>query len=346
MEDRRWRTMRFRFLDFLLFLALVLPGSISAQSDTNSFSRPPTNRKSKIENRKSSAPPVPLPYTNSSPVALFRELLSMSGPECAQRLADRPPGNRRLIKDKLAQYKMLNPNERALRLSATELWWYLFPLMNQGATNRDEQIKALPADLQQSVRDRIQEWDKVPPAVQKEFLENFDVLRHLADQQANATNGITPARQVQLEIGVRRFQGLPEPERKQLLDRFTQFFDLTPGEKDKALKSLSEVERRQIEKTLQAFRNLDAAQRAQCMRSFQAFASLSPVERQRFLKNADRWQHLTPADRQKLRELLQQAPLSPVVRNFLTPAPLPILTPTPRGPKGTGPGTLLVTNRN
>ncbi|PWU12064.1 MAG: hypothetical protein C5B50_22165 [Verrucomicrobia bacterium] len=331
------------FLYPFICLVMLLFSPFCAQADTNNSSSA-HNLKSKIENLNSSSAPTPLPYTNASPVALFRELLSMDPKERAKRLADRPEGNRKLIIAKLAQYKMLNPDERELRLRATELWWYLFPLMHQAATNRDEQIKAVPADFQQPVRDRLRAWDQLSTALQSQFLENLDVLRHLSDQRANITNSITAARRVQLESGVSRFQALPEADRKQLLDRFTQFFDLTPEERDKWLKTLSQPERRQIEKTLRAVRDLDAAQRAQLMHSFEEFARLSPAERQRFLKNVDRWQLLTPTERDKWRELVQQAPVLPVDRDVVGPAPVPV--PASRSGRGPGPTTSFVTNRN
>ena len=79
-------------------------------------------------------------------------------------------------------------------------------------------------------------------------------------------------------------------------------------EKEKALKTLSEPERQQIEKTLQTFGNLGPEQRARCISSFAKFASLSLEERQQFLKNAERWKLMPPSERQAWRQLVRELP--------------------------------------
>ncbi|PYJ02842.1 MAG: hypothetical protein DME25_14845, partial [Verrucomicrobia bacterium] len=79
----------------------------------------------------------------------------------------------------------------------------------------------------------------------------------------------------------------------------------------KALKTLSEPERKQLETTLRAYSSLSLAQRAQCVRSFKKFAGLSPDERRQFLKNAERWEQMSPAERQSWRDLVYQMPLLP-----------------------------------
>jgi hypothetical protein len=126
-----------------------------------------------------------------------------------------------------------------------------------------------------------------------------------------------------LERGIQQWDAMSEGQRRSTLNRFNQFFQLTPPEKQKALETLSEPERRQIEKTLQTFGSLPPAQRAQCIRSFAKFTSLSLEERQQFLKNAERWKLMSPGERQAWRQLVNRLPppLPPGVR------PLPRGTP-------------------
>jgi len=87
-----------------------------------------------------------------------------------------------------------------------------------------------------------------------------------------------------LEKGIDQWQTLPEEQRRKMVDRFNQFFDLTSQEKQKVLGKLSDPERRQIDKTLRSFGALSPSQRAQCIQSFEKFAGLSLEERQQFLK--------------------------------------------------------------
>ena len=129
---------------------------------------------------------------------------------------------------------------------------------------------------------------------------------------------------------------MSEDQRRNTLHRFNQFFALTAAEKEEALNTLSEPERRQIEKTLRTFGHLRPDQRAQCIRSFAKFASLSLDERQQFLKNAERWKLMSPAERQAWRQLVTRLPPP------LPPRLPPPLPPLPR----THPARAVVTNGN
>src|SRR6266550_3613130 len=106
------------------------------------------------------------------PVDYFRELLAMNLAERKQALTNRSPESRRQIFMKLRQYEALKPAEQKLRLKVTELRWYLFPLLRAPATNRQEQLAAIPVETRQLVEDRLQLWDMVPSELQKELLDN------------------------------------------------------------------------------------------------------------------------------------------------------------------------------
>ena len=113
-------------------------------------------------------------------------------------------------------------------------------------------------------------------------------------------------------------------KRRELLDRFNQFFDLTPKEKQMALDSLSEAERRQMEKTLRAFSRLPKEQRSQCIQSFKKFAGMSVEEREQFLKNAERWRLMSPDERQAWRDVVARLPeLPPTPPGLESPPPAP-----------------------
>src|SRR4051794_15374769 len=82
------------------------------------------------------APPLPSVPTLKSPVDRFRELLALSPMERRRSLTNRPIDLQRRTLAKLREYDALSPNERQLRLQATELRWYLRPLMELSPTNR------------------------------------------------------------------------------------------------------------------------------------------------------------------------------------------------------------------
>jgi hypothetical protein len=271
-----------------------------------------------------------------SPVALFRELLVMSPLELKQALTNRSPESQKIIRAKLREYALMDPDRREERLQATEMRWYLQPLLTGPATNRAEQLASIPARNRKYVADRLGEWDKLPADVQKDLLANKDTLIYLTEikgltdaaRRSMVTN-MSPARREKLQAGIEQWNRMPEDQRRKMMSRFNQFFDLTAGEKEKALRTLSGPERRQIQKTLVTFANLPADQRATCIRAIEKYTNLSLAERQRFLKNAERWQTLTPSQRQSWRDLVNRLPpplppdLPPLPPSHPAPRPVP-----------------------
>lgn len=265
--------------------------------------------------------------SSQSPVKLFRELLAMNFVERHKALTNRSPESRKLILAKVREYESLKPDVRELRLRVTELRWYLWPLMNLPPAGRRALLQRVPAEDLPLVEDRLQEWDKLPAAVQKDLLANEATIRYFSElgaQSGQGAAGLSEARKKKLEAGIQQWQALPEEQRQIMVTRFNQFFGLTPQERAKALNTLSEPERRQLEKTLRRFGDLTEAQRAQCMSFFEKFASLSLEERQQFLKNADRWKLMTPDQRQSWRELVAKMPqasplLAPHSRPHIVP---------------------------
>ncbi|HEY5296842.1 MAG TPA: DUF3106 domain-containing protein [Verrucomicrobiae bacterium] len=262
-------------------------------------------------------PEVPAPTNHpprlaqrKSPVDFFRQLLAMTPDERAKFLTNRPPEIRARILAKVNEYEALDPNERELRLRATELRWYLMPLLHASPTNRAARLAQVPDNIRDVVENRLTEWSILPPSLQQEFLENERILRYFA--HVDLSNN--PAENFWREpsdADRAHWNALSEPERKQMMAGFNQFFELTPDEKQSALNTLSESERRQMEKTLQMFEKLPSAQRDECVRAFTKFANMSTSEQAEFLKNAARWSEMSPAERQTWRDLVVNVPQWP-----------------------------------
>ena len=271
------RHMKFQFAGALFYFLL---NSLPAVANTNAPFIPPL------------APPVP---TVKSPVDSFRTLLVMPATDRKEHLASRSADVQKKLVEKIREYQGLSPDERELRLKVTELRWYLKPLMAMPATNRDAQVKLIPENLREMVTARIEQWDKLPSAIQQIILTN----------QHGATY---------VTLGPPMPPGIPSPAGKirvSFQQRFNQLIELTPSEKEKILATLSDAERHQMEKTLESFGKLSTIQRRQCVASFTKFAGMSPDERQEFLKNAQRWSEMSPAERQSWRELVSAAPKMP-----------------------------------
>ena len=297
------------------WLALFAAGQIvvtpsSAQDST----RVPVSAKPPV------VPASIMPPPPQSPVKFFRQLLAMTAPERENYLTNRPPEIRDRILAKVLEYLALTPDERELRLRATELRWYLLPLLRESPTNRAAGLAQVPDDLRGLVQSRLTEWSILPPSLQTEFLANEGILYYFS--HVDSTNSPSPGGRVApSDADQVRWNALTENDRLRIASEFNRFFELTPVEKQKTLGTLSDAERAQMEKTLQAFDKLPPAQRAQCERAFTKFAGMSPAERAEFLKNAERWSQMPPQERQAWRDLVAQVPVWPPLPNALIMPP-------------------------
>jgi hypothetical protein len=268
----------------------------------------PTNAPAPI---KSFSTPTNAVSQARSPVELFRQLLAMSPDEREIFLTNRPPEIRARILAKVGEYEALDPDERELRLRATELRWYLEPLLRGSPTNRAALLAQVPDDLRELVNDRLEEWSILPPTLQKEFLE-MDVSNNSAENSARGPG----------DSEREHWEALSEAERRQITDGFNQFFGLTPDEKQKMLNTLSDAERAQMEKTLQSFDKMPPSQRAECVNAFAKFASMDARQQAEFLRNAARWSEMSPAERQAWRDLVVNVPQwPPLPAGFVVPIP-------------------------
>jgi len=233
----------------------------------------------------------PMPHLGS-PVSYFRQLLMMSPAERNNSLTNRTPEARAIIMAKLREYRALPPDERELRLRATELRWYLVPLMRMAPADRAGRLTQAPPELVDLLNTRLAQWDELPPATQAEFLANDRTVHFFAQPPAPAATNAEPDK---------------------IAGQFNQFFVLTPGEQQRLLGTLSETERARMEKTLKVFEQLPGPKRALCIRNYAKFAGMNSDERAQFLKNADSWSKMSPQERQTWRELIDMVPMWPTL---------------------------------
>ena len=270
------------------------------------------NERSRFPNR------LLLPYPAYPPgyfpgVDLFRhKLLAMSPDERDTYLSKRPSEVRQRILDKIQEYLALDPDERELRLRATELRWFLLPLMRDSPDRRDADLAQVPDRIRDLVKSRLIQWEILPPELQHEFLENERAAHYLS----SSTNSASEEGGFRLQHAHRmkelaQWKSLSEKQRNIIASQFNEFFELTPDEKQETLNTLSDAERAQMEKTLQSYADLSTDQRIECIRAFNEFADLTPQDRAEFLKNAERWSQLTPKERQAWRDLVEDVPKWP-----------------------------------
>ena len=177
--------------------------------------------------------PVPAPQKSfsgphlKSPVDLFRELLAMTPDERENYLTNRPPEIRDRILAKVCEYEALDPNERELRLRATELRWYLLPLLHESPTNRTAQLAAIPDDLRDLVNDRLMQWDILPPPFQEEFFESEHALHYFTRVDPPNSPPMPPGRewhQGPQNPDLAHWDTLSGDQRRKITAQFNQFF--------------------------------------------------------------------------------------------------------------------------
>ena len=98
-------------------------------------------------------------------------------------------------------------------MRATELRWYLMPLLRESPTNRAARLAQMPADMRELVQDRLDEWSILPPTLQQEFLENEHILRYFAQVDVSS-NPAENAGRAPSEAEQTRWNALSEPERQ------------------------------------------------------------------------------------------------------------------------------------
>jgi hypothetical protein len=321
------RQSRFWFVFFAAGQFLIFP--LRSENSTNSSA--PVKLFSAPANL---IPPIP---TAHSPVDFFRDLLAMTPRDCENFLTNKPPETRGRILAKVREYQALDPNEREVRLRATELRWYLMPLLRDSFTNRAARLAQVPDDIRHLVKARLMQWEILPPPMQKEFLENERTLRYFSHVDVTNNLAVGDWHRGPSDDEQARWSALSEDERRRITAQFNQFFELTSAEKEKMLGTLSGTERAQMEKTLAAFDTLPPQQRAQCVHAFTKFAGMSGQERAEFLKNAERWAQMPPAERKAWRDLVAHVPQWPPLPPALPP-PMPPLQKKNHPAVATNPG--------
>jgi Protein of unknown function (DUF3106) len=260
-------------------------------------------------------PPIP-----PSPMDYFRNLLAMSPEEREKALADKPPEIRARILAKVIEYATLDPRESEVRLRATELRWYLMPLLRAAPADRATGLALVPDNIRDLVKSRLMQWEVLPPPLQQEFLENEHIVSYFSS--VDTTNRLT-AESAPNDDEQSRWNALSDNERKTMTAQFNAFFELPPPEKEKALDGLSDEERGQVQKAMQTFGQLPPPQRAECMQALAKFDSLSSAERAAFLKNAQRWAQMSPADRKAWIDLVTHVPQWPPAVPAMLMPPMP-----------------------
>lgn len=261
------------------------------------------------------APPVPVVV---SPTARFRELLAATPAEREALLARKSPSARQLIESKLKEFAALRPDEREIRLRLAQLQDSLRPLLAASRDRRDDLLAQVAPEDRDWIGERLAAWDALSEGERHDLLESERQLSLFLRQSETdprrlerLVDSLPPERREAAGVQLQKWLALTPEERSRKTAAFSRFFDLSPKERESALRHLSGPELRQMEKTLADFASLDPASRERCLLGFRQFEALTPADREQFLRNAEVWKSLSPNDRAAWRRLVGRT-LSPV----------------------------------
>lgn len=255
------------------------------------------------------AQPVPLPPLATSPVAIFRMLLETNEAGRNQWLALNKPAQRQYLESKVAEYATLAPEERAARLQALQLRWYLPLLMKMTPADRAARLAQIPQPDRALLDGKLKTWTILPPSIRQDLLENQLAISVFVAAKQGGTNdtgltGLSATRRKELEEQSQRLNELPEARRAQAIVNYERFFGLGTQEQSQALRKLTPVETAQMQQTLISFQHLSSEQRKEALAGFRKFSELSVAERAAFLQTAERWQAMSEIERENWRKMV------------------------------------------
>lgn len=257
------------------------------------------------------SPPLP---KYQSPVEFFRELLSATPAERDELLKERREAHRAVILAKIEEYTILPPPVREWRLKATELRYYLIPLMKRPPDQRGRLVDMIPETDRPLVQSRLRQWDALPEAERDAMLESQIALRYLA-RPANVAPrppGATPDPKLQqLETTAANWQSLSKADQDSIAQQFNSFFALSRLEKQKTIALFTGAERAQLQQTVRSFEGMSDQDRNKCLVAMKEIVQMSATERAAFLRNVERWNALSEGDRHQWRALVAKVPPLP-----------------------------------
>lgn len=247
-----------------------------------------------------------------NPVAVFRNLLLMQTDARTRELAAKPARLREVLTTRLREYDTLTPAEREARLRATELRFYLNPLLTTIPATRAPQLATVPESLRLLVEERLAAWDKLPAEIQREVLTNERLLQAMTRPAvANAFPPLPPGLEPKVPDNVGQWQNLDARQREQLLDNFTHYFRLDDRAKTRVMAALPEPKRAEATRTLGEFEQLTAEERATCLNALKKLGQMTQEQQAQFYANAEQWKKMSESERAAWRKVVIEFPPLP-----------------------------------
>lgn len=279
-----------------------------------------------------------------NPMEDFRRLLALT-PEAREKdLADKPEHFREMLLGKLKEYDALTQEQRELRLRSTELRFDMMYLLRATPERRTEKLAAVPEDRRKLLEERLKQWDKLSPELQREVQEHQSTIQYVirvdaapASAKEDVFKDIPPEFRDKVKKRVDELHALPKEKMVAMVDTFHKLFELSDHEQQSILEKLTNDERAKLELKIAEFEKLPPEERKRCIDSARRFNNLSVEDQTRFLTTAQRWEKMSEDERNAWRNLVKQMP--PLPPGLMPPLPPGVLATPGNVPPPPGPPT-------
>ncbi len=244
----------------------------------------------------------------ASPISHFRQLLELNTQQREAIILRQEPSTRRILERKLEEYASLSEGEKEFRLFATELHFYLEPMIG-----RDSSIEKIPADripdsIIPHLRTAMDFWNQLPVSQRDLLLSKKKAITYL----------------ITLTYSSARLSAIV-PEQSDEWESLNRFLALSLDKQKAFLNSYGLAGNTRIVQVLEKMASLSADQRDRSVHALTCYLSFPPAMKDRFMDGVHTWNSMKPTERTVWRQIADRYPR-------VKPAPLPFSTQTAEGP--------------
>ena len=263
-------------------------------------------------------------FDKPSPVEKFRHLLNVNPSELESELDTFPKETRSRINAKISEYRELSVEQRHQKLMATELRWYLPPLLNIDQETRDLHLKKLDPGLANVILQRLKTWDSLPDELKSSSLKSGLIIGHLSKAPLqNPPLPNTARTEVVTSVTAHSAPKLPStsedgksvdkaiPVSQERLQRLQAYFEMSQEAKNATLKDASVMNDPIFISRLNWLENMPEVLRERVLSHLIRFQDLSNKEKKAFGQSIKTWNRLPKSEKQALRNLVKRTPPFP-----------------------------------
>ena len=322
----------FRIWPSCLLSCLVSAGSAQSQP-ADALATAPSSTRAPMDRSSFSQPSSVAVLRVKKSLDQFERLLDGTEEEREKILASKTDPQRKFLRNELKRLDPLTSTEREVELISMRNRYYLRELVKWPSIERQAALAVVPEVDRRLVVEKLKRWDRLPPDLQSEVLQNERTVRYVLQLEGLTSaerKKVLPALPESLRKSwgskLSEWQALPPEHRQRIYSQANRYFKLSAEERAKVLDNLPAKERRQAEESIKALENLPAAERAACLESVPKMLEMQEQSRDQFIDTLERWNAMSAKERQMWKNVTTVLP-----PGSLPPMPDMKVTPAPKG---------------